>query len=118
MGAAFMCWYALLSSPEAGCNVSADENNTAEKNSSVIIVSIISLCTLMFCVINGSLLMQIFMTNGQGVLETSYGTSSSSNASVPLKNDGSLDGVLTGERDASAPPGAPHQHPGQPQGQD
>lgn len=116
--AAFMCWYALLSSPEEGCNASADANNTAEKNSSVIIVSIISLCTLMFCVINGSLLMQIFMPNGQGVLETNYGTSSNNNASIPLKNDGSLDGVLTGERDASAPPGAPHQQPGQQQGQD
>lgn len=104
--AAFMCWYALLSSPDAGCNTSADTNNTEEKNTGVIILSIISLGTLLFCVVNGSVLMQIFMINGQGVLETNYGAGSSS---VPLKQNGSLDGVLMGETETSAPSEAPHQ---------
>ena len=92
--AAFMCWYALLSSPEEGCNPSANINNSDEKNTSVVILTIISLCTLLFCVVNGSVMMQIFNTNGQGVLESHYGTAAS-----PLKPDGSLDGVLTGEMD-------------------
>ena len=104
--AAFMCWYALLSSPDVECNASADVNLSDEKYTGIIVVSIISLVTLLFCVINGTLLMQIFMTNGQGVLETNYGASS---ISVPLKSGGGLDGVLTGEKEASAPPEAPHQ---------
>ena len=100
--AVFMCWYALLSNPEESCNPSADINNGEAKNTSVFFVSIISFVVLLFCVINGTTMMQIFMPSGEGVLESSYGT-----RPVGQKSDGSLDGVLTGEGGAQGRSGPP-----------
>lgn len=95
--AVFMCWYALLSNPNESCNPSADINNGEAKNTSVFFVAIISLVVLLFCVINGTTMMQIFMPNGEGVL--SYGAGS--NSSPTRRKDDDLDGVISGEPTAN-----------------
>ena len=57
--ATFMCWYALLSSPEASCNPSADANGSEAKSISIGFVTTISLVVLLFCVGSGSRILQV-----------------------------------------------------------
>ena len=85
--ATFCVWYALLSSPDIECNPSALENNSESKSAALWLVISLSMCILLFCVINGTRIMQIFMVSGEGVLESGvYG-------GYKAKDNGLEDGV-------------------------
>lgn len=58
----FLCWYALLSNPHESCNPTADSVNGAQ-NGAIIVVAIVSLVILMYCVINGTKILNIFNPN-------------------------------------------------------
>lgn len=70
----FMCWYALLSSPDETCNPFANQNENPTKNASIIIIVVVSFAVLLYCVINGTKILNIFNPNGEGVLIDQYGT--------------------------------------------
>jgi len=96
--ATFMCWYALLSNPEATCNPSASINTSEAKSASIWIVTFISLVALLFCVGSGSRIQQIFLVSGEGVLESSYGGYGSRLGADSDEDSSALSGVLTGEK--------------------
>uniref|UniRef100_A0A7S0SSW0 Serine incorporator n=1 Tax=Chromulina nebulosa TaxID=96789 RepID=A0A7S0SSW0_9STRA len=82
----FLCWYALLSNPDESCNPTAGDVN-GTKNVAVVVISIVSIIILMYCVINGTKIVQIFLPDGEGVIK-SYNTNAKSKE---------LENVLTGE---------------------
>lgn len=55
----FMCWYALLSYPNETCNPYANYNNQA-KDIAVIVVAIVSMAIILYCVTNGTKILNIF----------------------------------------------------------
>lgn len=63
----FMCWYALLSSPEHSCNPTADKVNGAQ-DGGVIVIGAITLTVLLYCVGNGTTILNIFNPEGEGVM--------------------------------------------------
>ena len=69
--AVFICWYALLSCPQGSCNPFASVNNGRAKDSSIIIIVIITCSVLLYCVANGTRIMDVFNPEGQGVLQQS-----------------------------------------------
>mmetsp|Transcript_10258 Transcript_10258/g.9928 ORF Transcript_10258/g.9928 Transcript_10258/m.9928 type:complete len:440 (-) Transcript_10258:143-1462(-) len=71
----FLCWYALLSSPEQQCNPYATANWGAGKTGAVIIVASISLLTLSYCIINGTKTLNVFNPEGEGVIQSYTGPS-------------------------------------------
>lgn len=74
----FMCWYALLSSPNGSCNAYAADNWGSNKVAAVSLVGAVSLCVLVYCIAYGTALLNIFNPEGQGVLlhhHTSYAAS-------------------------------------------
>eukprot|EP00600_Ochromonadales_sp_CCMP1393_P004491 CAMPEP_0174966880 /NCGR_PEP_ID=MMETSP0004_2-20121128/7277_1 /TAXON_ID=420556 /ORGANISM="Ochromonas sp., Strain CCMP1393" /LENGTH=444 /DNA_ID=CAMNT_0016215957 /DNA_START=40 /DNA_END=1374 /DNA_ORIENTATION=+ len=83
----FMCWYALLSSPDDQCNPSAD-STAGSQDAAVVVVSIVSLVVLMYCVMNGTTILNIFNPQGEGVM-MSYTAQSA--------NRKEMNNVLTGE---------------------
>lgn len=87
--AVFMCWYALLSHPDEDCNPTA--NATAGvQNGAVIVVSAVSLVILLYCVGNGTKILNIFNPDGEGVMASSSYNNSNSRQQAELTN------VLTG----------------------
>jgi len=91
--ATFAVWYALLSCPELECNPSSVLADSGPKKAALGIVCGMSMIILLFCVANGARILQIFSISGEGVLETSYGGYGTN----PVRENGSLDGILTGE---------------------
>jgi hypothetical protein len=73
--ATFMTWYALLSSPDKECNPNAmiTVTSSSAKKASIGIIIGLSLFLILFCIVAGTKIMQIFNIDGQGVLETAYG---------------------------------------------
>lgn len=63
----FMCWYALLSSPDEECNPSAD-TNSSNKTTSLVVIALVTGAVLLYCVVNGTLILNIFNTEGEGVM--------------------------------------------------
>lgn len=55
----FMCWYALLSSPDHSCNPTADFTSGVQ-NGATIVVAVVSIIILLYCVWNGSKILNIF----------------------------------------------------------
>jgi hypothetical protein len=49
----------LLSSPDEGCNPTADEISGAQ-NVGVVVIAIVTLVVLMYCVMNGTTILNIF----------------------------------------------------------
>jgi len=68
--AVFLCWYALLSSSDIQCNPYAYSDSSATKKGAIILVCIITIITLFYCVINGTLILNIFNPQGKGVLQS------------------------------------------------
>lgn len=66
----FTCWYSLLSSTETGCNPSASINNSAAKDISVVITSLVTLTVLLVCVCYGARLLTIFDPQGESLIES------------------------------------------------
>jgi hypothetical protein len=63
----FMCWYALLSSSDEGCNPTA-ENNGGLLKTALGIVTTVSLVILLYIVYNGTKILNIFNPEGEGLL--------------------------------------------------
>eukprot|EP01038_Epipyxis_sp_PR26KG_P004047 gene4047-5789_t len=61
----FICWYALLSNPHKSCNPFADSSN-AEGAAPYIVV--ITFVVMMYCVVNGTKILNIFNPEGEGVM--------------------------------------------------
>jgi hypothetical protein len=93
--ATFAVWYALLSSPDVSCNPSAAANSTEAKSAALGLVVALSMCILLFCVANGSRILQIFMVSGQGVLESGYGGYGTNSAGGSGGADAGLEDGLT-----------------------
>lgn len=88
--ATFMTWYALLSSPDPECNPSARIANSKDKKAAEGIVVAVTMALLLFCVANGTRILQIFFTSGEGVLESAYG-------GYGTNDDSGLDSVLNAQ---------------------
>lgn len=54
----FICWYALLSSPDVSCNPTAGDSNGGL--TAIIVISIVSIIILLYCVFNGTKVLNIF----------------------------------------------------------
>lgn len=65
----FLCWYALLSSPDAECNPTAGTNGGPAKDASVALIAALSSAVLLICVCHGARILSIFNPRGQGLLE-------------------------------------------------
>lgn len=63
----FMCWYALLSHPNEDCNPTAN-SNYGDQNGAIIVVCIVTFVILIYCVGNGTKILNIFNPNGEGVM--------------------------------------------------
>ncbi|CAE7430729.1 unnamed protein product, partial [Symbiodinium microadriaticum] len=59
--------YSLLSSPDEECNPDASTND-GKKEDSMIIISVVTAIILLYCVVNGSLILNIFNPEGEGVM--------------------------------------------------
>jgi hypothetical protein len=66
----FMCWYALLSNPDPLCNPTATSNNSQAKTCSVVVVCIITLTVVMYVVVFGDTILNIFNPDGQGAMQS------------------------------------------------
>lgn len=66
----FMCWYALLSNPNESCNPTADSFEGGRISTSIAVVLAISLTVVLYCVINGTRIFNVFDPTGQGVLQS------------------------------------------------
>lgn len=111
---AFLAWYALLSSPSEECNPDA-KTNDGDKEKSMIIISVTTCVILLYCVGNGTKVLNIFNPEGQGVimgqvargnLGTDLGPSAQvreeGRVAVPTDSPGSSDGgdeMFTGGSD-------------------
>jgi len=63
-----ICWYALSSSNDVGCNPYAAVNSSPSTKASVVIITLISCAVLLFCVCFGSEILTIFNPNGEALL--------------------------------------------------
>ena len=61
----FLCWYALLSSPDAACNADATGNWGPAKITAVVAVSNVSVLVLVYCVVYGTAILNIFNPHGE-----------------------------------------------------
>jgi len=86
--ALYMCWYAVQSNPTAACNPDVASVNSDATSSSVIIVCAVSVGALIYCVVHGSNIFNVFHPQGEGV--TSSYSAVRANATVELRK------VLTG----------------------
>jgi hypothetical protein len=87
----FMCWYALLSHPTESCNPYAD-STLGVAGTATAVVSIISLVVLLYCVFNGTTILNVFNTDGEGVM-MSYSEQS--------KNKKNYDDMVVGSKSSS-----------------
>eukprot|EP00286_Rhodomonas_abbreviata_P020930 CAMPEP_0181297978 /NCGR_PEP_ID=MMETSP1101-20121128/5537_1 /TAXON_ID=46948 /ORGANISM="Rhodomonas abbreviata, Strain Caron Lab Isolate" /LENGTH=229 /DNA_ID=CAMNT_0023402969 /DNA_START=623 /DNA_END=1309 /DNA_ORIENTATION=- len=87
----FMCWYALLSSPKESCNPTADSVGGSQ-DVGIVVVSIVSMVILLYCVFNGSTILNIFNPNGEGVM-MSYSSNQGTNSELAsVVTGGATDG--------------------------
>ena len=106
----FICWYALLSNPDSSCNPYASMNDNPIKNSSIIIVVIISFITLTYCVVNGTVILNVFNPEGEGVMnsqfnnkaESSLNTTNVNNSDINSSSSNSDEGNLISENNTAA----------------
>jgi len=87
----FMCWYALLSNPHESCNPTAN-SQSGSLNGAMVIVVVISTVILLYCVCNGTKILNIFNPQGEGVMQ-SYSAN---------ENTLALNEVLTGGEEGKA----------------
>lgn len=93
----FMCWYALLSSPLESCNPTAMNNNGSQWRMSIGVLIAVSLVILLYIVVNGTVILNIFNPEGQGVM-ASYNPPSGSTLTKSLSPDaeeGNAEGLKT-----------------------
>jgi hypothetical protein len=63
----FMCWYALLSHPDEECNPTANSIG-GDQNGAMVVVCVVTFSILLYCVGNGTKILNIFNPNGEGVM--------------------------------------------------
>lgn len=78
----FLTWYASLSSSDVQCNPYAYSDSSVTKKGSIILVSAITIIVLFYCVINGTLILNIFNPQGQGVMQSYNKTEGDLNKSL------------------------------------
>jgi len=86
----FMCWYALLSSPKESCNPTAMDSDGSQWRVSIGVLIAVSSVILLYIVGNGTVILNIFNPEGQGVM-SSYNAPAGSSLTKSLapKEDGS-----------------------------
>ena len=70
----FICWYALLSNPDRTCNPLANTNQSSAITTSMVVVLTISVIVLLYCIINGTRIVNAFNPSTTGVLKSVYTT--------------------------------------------
>lgn len=90
----FMCWYALLSNPNQDCNPTADSEHGGAIDTSIAVVASVSATVVLYCVMNGTRIVNVFDPRGEGVLQ-SYQPDS--------KQQAALNATLTGTAANTAP---------------
>jgi hypothetical protein len=92
----FICWYALLSSNDTECNPYANDNQ-GPQTAATVIIAVVTLVILLYCVVNGTVILNIFDSNGEGVVK-SYAPTTRSSPSKQAQTDKSkeLNAILTG----------------------
>eukprot|EP00598_Pedospumella_elongata_P012772 CAMPEP_0185011740 /NCGR_PEP_ID=MMETSP1098-20130426/97943_1 /TAXON_ID=89044 /ORGANISM="Spumella elongata, Strain CCAP 955/1" /LENGTH=373 /DNA_ID=CAMNT_0027540781 /DNA_START=400 /DNA_END=1520 /DNA_ORIENTATION=+ len=104
----FMCWYALLSSPEHSCNPTADRVNGAQ-DGGVIVIGAITLTVLLYCVANGTTILNIFNPEGEGVMMSYQHDSTKRTELHDVVTGGSGNNIpLLSQSSASYQHGSPH----------
>lgn len=100
---AFLAWYALLSNPNEECNPDANTND-GDKEDAMIIISLVTFVILLYCVGNGTKVLNIFNPEGEGVmmgqishnskgtLGTDLAPTEEGRKSIPTDSPGSSDG--------------------------
>jgi serine incorporator 1/3 len=58
----FLCWYALLSNPHDSCNPTAS-SISGSQTAAIVIVGVVSVVIMLYCVINGTKILNIFNPN-------------------------------------------------------
>lgn len=81
----FMCWYALLSSPEEGCNPTYDENNGKKKETALGVIIIVTILVLLYCSYFGTIILNAFSPEGESAMQ--YGKKASAPVASPALND-------------------------------
>ena len=61
----FMCWYALTSSTDPGCNPSANSNNGSVETANIAVVCVVTLLVSLYVISQGSIVLNIFNPNVQ-----------------------------------------------------
>eukprot|EP00602_Paraphysomonas_sp_CaronLab_P000298 CAMPEP_0185032296 /NCGR_PEP_ID=MMETSP1103-20130426/20262_1 /TAXON_ID=36769 /ORGANISM="Paraphysomonas bandaiensis, Strain Caron Lab Isolate" /LENGTH=275 /DNA_ID=CAMNT_0027568135 /DNA_START=567 /DNA_END=1394 /DNA_ORIENTATION=+ len=102
----FMCWYSLLSSPHEDCNPSSDTND-GNKQTSVIVIALVSGVVLLYCVVNGTLILNIFNPEGEGVMiKQLHSSGQLSSALSPATENDTGSGVTTSQPINTESPGS------------
>jgi hypothetical protein len=66
----FMCWYALLSNPNEACNPTAGDEHGGAIDTSIAVVASVSATIVLYCVVNGTRIVNVFDPRGEGVLQS------------------------------------------------
>ena len=94
----FICWYALLSNPEYVCNPAANFNQSGAITTSITIVLMISAIVLLYCIVNGTRIVNAFNPSATGVLKSAY------NIKVDTREDNESNALINHDSaSASAP---------------
>lgn len=89
--AVFMCWYALLSSPIESCNPTTFMNEGHKKDTALGVIICVTAAVLLYCVAYGTVILNVFNPEGEGVIVHGTGKSKTKTAGPELS------GVLSGE---------------------
>jgi hypothetical protein len=81
----FMCWYALLSSPQEDCNPTFDENGGNKKETALTVIIIVTIVVLLYCSYFGTIILNAFSPEGESAMQ--YGSKASAPAATPALND-------------------------------
>lgn len=69
--AVMLTWYVLLSSPDAACNPTSNQNNGEVKNFSVVLLACFSATVLIVCIVLGDKVLGVLNMQGEGLLDGS-----------------------------------------------
>lgn len=81
----FICWYALLSSPEEGCNPTYDNNGGNKQKTALTVVIVVTIVVLLYCSYFGTIILNAFSPEGESAMQ--YGNKASAGSNSPQLND-------------------------------
>lgn len=79
-----MCWYALLSTPGSYCEPDIELATPASNNSAMVFMLILTSTIVTYCVLNGSIILNVFNPEGEGILSSYYAKASQEQPGVQL----------------------------------